>query len=207
MVTDIKTQELRIVAANEETILNVDFDAFQGLWTREQYLRLTDSTNKLVEFTDGALEVLPMPTDHHQSILQFLLLALHAFIHPRGGIVRFSPLRLQIYEDKFREPDLLLILDANDPRRQNTYWLGADLVTEVVSPDNPERDTVVKRTEYAEVGIPEYWIVSPIDESVTVLRLAGEEYEEHGIFRRGDTASSVLLEGFAVDVNAVFDAR
>jgi hypothetical protein len=38
----------------------------QGAWTEEQYLRLTDHTNQLVEFTDGVLEVLPMPTDRHQ---------------------------------------------------------------------------------------------------------------------------------------------
>jgi hypothetical protein len=34
------------------------------------------------------------------------------------------------------------VRDANDPRRQNQYWLGADLVVEIVSPDDPERDTV-----------------------------------------------------------------
>jgi len=33
----------------------------QGVWTEEQYLVLTDHTNRLVEFTDGFLEVLPMP--------------------------------------------------------------------------------------------------------------------------------------------------
>ena len=35
----------------------------------EEYLWLTDHTNRYVEFTDGFIEVLPMPTDRHQTIL------------------------------------------------------------------------------------------------------------------------------------------
>ena len=87
------------------------------------------------------------------------------------------------------------------------YWLGADLVVEIVSSDNPERDTREKRADYAEAGIPEYWIVKPEDETIMVLRLEGEQYAEHGVFRRGDTATSALLAGFTLSVNDVFDAR
>ena len=47
----------------------------QGEWSEEEYLVLTDQRNRLVEFTDGFLEVLPMPTDKHQGILGFLYLA------------------------------------------------------------------------------------------------------------------------------------
>jgi hypothetical protein len=42
------------------------------------------------------------------------------------------------------------VRNANDPRRQNRYWLGADMVVEIISPDNPERDTREKRADYAE---------------------------------------------------------
>ena len=31
-----------------------------------------------------------MPTDKHQSVLKFLLLAFHAFVEARGGTVQFS---------------------------------------------------------------------------------------------------------------------
>ena len=34
------------------------------------------------------------------------------------------------------------LLDAADPRGQDDYWRGADLVVEVVSPDKPTRDRV-----------------------------------------------------------------
>jgi len=177
----------------------------QGGWSEEQYLVLTDHRNRLIEFTDGYLEVLPMPTDKHQSILQLLFLAFHHFVNPRGGKVHFTPLRLRIRPGKFREPDLLLLLSASDPRRQNRFWLGADLALEVVSEDKPERDLVDKRGDYAQAHIPEYWIVNPQTETITVLRLRGDAYEEAGTYRRGDTAVSLLLADFSVAVSAVFD--
>jgi Uma2 family endonuclease len=179
----------------------------QGQWSEEEYLVLTGHRNRLVEFTDGFLEVLPMPTDKHQSVLQFLFLAFFGFVQPRGGKVHFAPLRLQVRPGKFREPDLLLLLSAADPRRQDRFWLGADLALEVVSEEKPERDLVDKRFDYAEGRVPEYWIVNPQTETITVLRLRGDVYEEVGNYRRGESAESVVLAGFAVAVAEVFDAR
>ena len=178
----------------------------QGHWSEEEYLVLTDHRSRLVEYTDGFLEPLPMPTDKHQSVLQFLFLAFLHYLQPRAGKVHFSPLRLRIRPGKYREPDLLLLLSATDPRRQNRFWLGADLALEVVSEEKPERDLVDKRGDYAEGGVPEYWIVNPLSETITVLRLSGQAYEEAGIYRRGESAASVVLAGFSVDVSAVFDA-
>ena len=177
----------------------------QGQWSEEQYLVLTDHRNRLIEFTDGFLEALPMPTDQHQSIVQFLFLAFFHFLTPRGGKVQFAPLRLRIRQGKFREPDLLLFLLASDPRRQNRFWLGADLALEVVSEDKPERDLVDKRGDYAEARVPEYWIVNPLTETITILRLRGNAYEEAGVFQRGQSATSVLLPDFSVAVHQVFD--
>jgi Uma2 family endonuclease len=178
----------------------------QGRWSEDEYLVLTDHRNRLVEFTDGFLEILPVPTDKHQSVLAFLFLAFYGFAEPGGGKVHFVPLRLQIRPGKFREPDLLLLLSAADPRRQNRFWLGADLALEVVSEEKPERDLVDKRGDYAEGRVPEYWIVNPQTETITVLRLRGDAYEETGIYRRGESAVSTLFAGFKIAVAAVFDA-
>ena len=86
--------------------------------------------------------------------------------------------------------------------------MGApDLTVEVLSPSTALEDRVDKHREYALAGVTEYWIVNPEDETITVLRLQGEQYAEHGVFRRGDTATSALLAGFTLSVNDVFDAR
>jgi Uma2 family endonuclease len=130
-----------------------------------------------------------------------------ACVRPRGGKVLVVPLRLKIRDSKYREPDIVLVRSARDPRRQNRFWLGADLVVEIVSPDKPERDLVDKRSEYAEAQILEYWIVNPQSETITVLCLEGPAYIEHGVFGRGATATSKVLEGFSVVVDVVFDAE
>lgn len=178
----------------------------QGSWSDDEYLVLTEQTNRLVEFTDGFLEELPMPTERHQAMVEYLFDEFRAYIKPRGGKARFAPLRLQIRPGKYREPDILLVLSLSNPRRQDRFWRGADLAVEVVSPDKPERDVLEKPGDYAEGGVPEYWIVNPIDETITVLRLEGGAYVEAGVYRRGETAASVLMRDFAVDVAAVFDA-
>ena len=79
---------------------------------------------------------------------------------------------------------------------------------EVVSPDpqDRQRDLVVKRREYARAGIPEYWIIDPAERRVCVYTLSRRTYRLHGEFREGDEATSVLLPGFAVSVDAVLAA-
>ena len=206
---DATSPATSVTAATSQAALDAllrDILPRQGCWSDEAYLWLTDHGRRLIEFTDGRIEELPLPTFTHQAVLSFLHALFRAWLKPRGGVVVFSGLRMRIREGKFREPDLLLLRDRSDTRCQDRYWLGADLVAEVVSPDDPDRDLVEKRIDYAEAGIPEYWIVDPRNETITVLVLAGNAYVEHGVHGRGGTATSPLLEGFATDVAAVFDA-
>lgn len=205
MTIGLHPVELRMIRAADG--LDIDLDALQGLWSVQQYLKLSDQTNRLLEFTDGAMEVLPMPTRRHQIILLFLYDLLKSLLQSTGGKVLVAPMRMQIHPHKYREPDILLLCNRDDPRNQEAFWLGADLVVEIVSPDNPERDIVEKPYDYAQAGIPEYWIVNPMNETITVLALLGGAYETHGVFQRGELASSRLLEGFDVAVDAVFDAN
>lgn len=178
----------------------------QGAWNEAAYLWLTDQSNRLIELTDGCVEELPMPTATHQAVLLFLYDRFRAYLKPRGGVVMVAALRMRVRAGTFREPDLLLLRDRADPRYQDRYWLGADLVVEVISPDNPDRDLVEKRADYAAAGIPEYWIADPRHETIAVLTLQAGAYVEHGIYERGGAAKSPLLAGFTADVGAVFDA-
>jgi len=205
MAVQLRANTLRIVDVEDDTVLSLA--SIQGLWTEEQYLAMTDHSNRLLEFDNGYIEVLPMPIPEHQKILALLYELFVAFVRPRGGITLFAPLRVQIRPRKFREPDLVILRDVNDPRQHKRYWLGVDVAVEIVSDDDPERDTKVKRVDYAEAGIPEYWIVNPLNDTVTVLALAGDAYAEHGVFRRGERASSQVLDGFSVDVDEVFNAK
>src|SRR6516225_4851976 len=81
---------------------------YQGEWTEAEYLAL--DTNRLVELSDGCLEVLPMPLISHQLIIKFLLYALDAFVIARAaGVVLFAPLPVRLWAGKFREPDIVFL--------------------------------------------------------------------------------------------------
>ena len=177
----------------------------QGAWSEHEYLALNAS--RLVEFSHGRLEVLPMPSDKHQAIVGFLYTLFLAVVQQIGGAVRFAPLRLRLWPGKIREPDLMVLLHAGDPRRQDVYWTGAHLVVEVIGEDDPERDLVTKRFEYAQAGIPEYWMVDPRSNTITVLRLVGEAYQLHGQYGAGEIATSATLSQLSVPVSAVFEAH
>jgi Uma2 family endonuclease len=180
----------------------------QGEWTEEDYLAL--NTNHLVELSEGFLEVLEMPTTIHQMLVFYLAGLLSVFVSPRGlGTVLLAPLRIRLWPHKFREPDVVFMHKDHSDRVGDKFWQGADLIMEVVSdgPEDRKRDLETKPLEYARAGIPEYWIVDPQNETITVLQLADSQYVEHGKFAKGTQATSALLEGFSVDVTQALSQK
>lgn len=174
----------------------------QGTWTVDEYLALNG--NYLIEFSNGVLEVLPLPTTEHQLLSAYLYGLLLAFAtHQDLGMVLYAPVRVRLWPGKYREPDLLFMLKEHADRIGSKFWKGADLVMEIVSEGDEDRrrDLVKKREDYERAAIPEYWIVDPQEECITVLRLARKRYVVHGEFGKGEVASSHLLPGFTVDVS------
>ncbi|MGV0026630.1 Uma2 family endonuclease [Phormidesmis priestleyi] len=84
------------------------------------------------------------------------------------------------------------------------------LVAEVISPGktNRERDLIRKRAQYAACGIPEYWLISPDDRTVTVLELdnAGR-YAEVGVFGGSDGIISPTFRSLTLTAEQLFLAE
>jgi Uma2 family endonuclease len=181
----------------------------QGEWSEEEYLRLTDGTNRRIEYTDGRLEFLAMPTEIHESMVEFLYFSLREFVERQQlGKVRWTGIRLRIRPRKIRLPDIIFLHQDHFHARHNRAWDGADLVMEVVSddPKDRQRDYEQKLLDYAEAKVAEYWIVDYERRAVLVHRLDGNHYTLHGEFSPGQQAASALLNGFSVDVAALFAA-
>ena len=151
-----------------------------------------------------------MPRDLHGLIITHLLLRLGPYLkarHPSPAL--HGPVMYVRCGRRSREPDIAVLFDRDDPRRGPEEWDGADVVMEVVSPDDPDRDHDAKREDYAAAGVPEYWIVDPRERTredprgrtVRVLTLDGGAYRE-AVFEDGETAAGPALPGFAVDVAA-----
>jgi Uma2 family endonuclease len=115
--------------------------------------------------------------------------------------VLFAPYRLRVPARRYREPDILFLTPEQDARTKEEFTDSAEVVMEVVSADDPERDYIKKRRDYAEAGVAEYWIVDHAQRAITVLCLSGGQYVEHGKYGPGQKAESARLAGFSVQVD------
>ncbi len=176
----------------------------QGSWTEQEYLAL--DAGRQIEFDRGCVEVLDMPTKEHQRMVRFLFLLMQAFVSSRGlGEVFFAPLPIRLWNQKYREPDLIyLALGRGDVDK---YPEGADLVVEVVSdsPSDRKRDLEIKVLEYERAEISEYWVVDPQQAIVLVHYLIQSKYAVD-TFTSRQTARSRILDGFLVEVEKLFEA-
>lgn len=157
------------------------------VWTIEDLFDLPDGYR--YEILDGSLLVTPPPDKHHGYATQELtnLLVRHTppDLYPAGaglgvtiraGSTYLVPDIVVVHRSIFATPGM-----AVEP---------ADvlLVVEVSSPNNARRDRVMKRQEYADAGIPLYWIVDRKTQTMTVLKLrkATKEYVEAAVVKPGE---------------------
>lgn len=205
--TKPKKAKARLAEGGSPTWEMAYFFPAQGTWSEEEYFDLDGLFgNRLVELSDGYLEVLPMPTESHQLIVLFLVEVLRAFAKTHApGTVLCAPMKVKLWTAKYREPDVLYMQERHAQRRHEKYWEGADLVMEVLSsdPHDRKRDLEEKPREYARARIPEYWIIDPDEGRIRILTLKGKAYRVHGDFGCGARAAGVLLPGFVVSVDSV----
>ena len=102
------------------------------------------------------------------------------------------------------QPDILFVREDRLGIVGETYIEGApDLAIEVLSPSNPAHDRSLKYLLYEEAGVPEYWIIDPLDRTVEVYVLQEGTYEQLGKWSEGETAHSTVLEGFSIPVEEI----
>lgn len=169
----------------------------------EDYLSLDGPY--LVEYLQGTLQILPMPTALHQAIAFVLANLLVAWSKPDTlARTKLAPFRVRLNDKLYREPDVCFMRGINAARRNDRFWIGADLAAEIISDSNKTHDLETKLTEYAAAGIPEYWIIHPEEKTISIFTLVDDAYVLHGDFGTGEVATSIALGGFVVDVSDLF---
>jgi Uma2 family endonuclease len=175
----------------------------------EDYLAYENGEDRLYELFNGGLVEVPPESGFNVGIATKLLIFFAQIVgHLR---VRGRGLELEVEgEPRNRYPDLTIIKEEHVGQllARNTIRLSMaapDLVLEVVSPGNLQRDRdyVAKRSQYQNRQIPTYWIVDPQTQEIMVLTLASEGYQEQ-IYRGRDRLpfQDNLLSLTAVDVFA-----
>jgi Uma2 family endonuclease len=174
-------------------------------WTYARYLRET-AAGEYFTIIAGEKIVSPSPTDFHQVVFGNLHLLLGPWVRSSGiGKIRIAPYDVILDEEVVVQPDLVIVLNEHLTRITPKNLRGApDLVIEIVSPGSTRLDRVKKREVYAQYGILEYWIVSPGERTVEILRLRDGQYEQAGLYEEGDALQSPLLTGFTCPVKDIF---
>ncbi|MEO1615866.1 MAG: Uma2 family endonuclease [Planctomycetota bacterium] len=156
------------------------FFPVQGEWTERDYFAIESS--RPVELANGRLELLPMPTWMHQLILEYLFDRLRKEVDESGvgGKVMIAPLPVRLFPGTVREPDVLYLHAENLPASGEEYPNKLDLAIEIVSHGKGarDRDYVAKRKDYEKARVKEYWIVDPIEKSLTLLELIDGRLDE-----------------------------
>jgi Uma2 family endonuclease len=88
-----------------------------------------------------------------------------------------------------RYPDLVVLREEHITLTQRRLTITMlmpppRLAVEIVSPgkQSQERDFQRKRAQYAQIGIPEYWLLEPVLQVVTILSLEASNYIDVGTF-------------------------
>jgi len=129
------------------------------------------------ELADGWLLVSPMARRLHQIGCGAIGRALEAACPPHLFVFGLA-INVDGPEATHFEPDVTVV------RRELAKVENGDvplLAVEVRSPSTAGRDAVLKRREYARLGIPSYWLFDVDAPSLRVLELEGNDYVERAI--------------------------
>ena len=174
--------------------------------TLDDYLALPEREGTW-ELVDGVLEKMAEPSKEHQqliSVLYWLIRARLVAAIPRLGLA-LPGITLALSQSRVAVPDLVYVRSERQHLWQGRIMTGApDLVVEALSQDRA-KDLVRNRQWYAEAGIPEYWILDPVNDTLTVLELAGGQYIERATLGRNDILTTPAIPGLSVPLAELFD--
>ena len=175
--------------------------------TVAEYLAL-DESERFRELVDGVLVNMEWPIVEHQYFIGLLYFLIHshlAAVSPCPGIafcrvaVAFSPIRLAV-------PDLVYVrMERKELLRRGPILYDApDLVVEILSTDR-NKDLIRNRQWYAAAGIPEYWILDPVHDTLTILELSAGQYHERAVLTAQDTLTTPTIPGLSIPLTELFD--
>lgn len=176
----------------------------------EDYLKMRNDSDKIIEYIDGIICMSPSPSTQHQRISAKLTTDFMMFLKGKKCEVFAAPYDIELYKDgiegkKIVIPDLSVICNK-EGFTDNRYIGVPTLIVEILSPSNQAHDLVTKLNIYMKYGVKEYWIVNPMKESITIYTLDNNGYyEQEAVESHKGIINSKILNGFNVDLEYLFD--
>jgi Uma2 family endonuclease len=185
----------------------------------EEYLSYSNEMDMegFYELIDGELVELPPESELNNWIALNLRDYLIRVVRRRLVRVHACEVQVPILQPKDpanRFPDLVVLSEEHLQLTQRRFTLTLDmpppcLIAEVVSPGktNRDRDYIYKRSQYAAIGVPEYWLLDPVAQTVMVLTLDGEAYRELGVFNGDEAIASLELTELKLTSEQIFQTE
>jgi len=158
--------------------------------TYEEWLRMPEVTDAIEEVVDGEIRISPPAKWKHALTVTNVRRALSAQLDRRevhvvdssfGLVIRKAPLTSRV-------PDLAVFRKSTIVEQDGYIHSAPQLVVEVLSRGNTRRERERKLADYASLGVPEMWVVSPEARTVEVL------YLENGFLRSAQALTQGVLE-------------
>ena len=158
--------------------------------TYEEWLRMPEVTDFIEEVVDGEILIMPPNKLNHALIAQRIYKALDAQLDAREVIVLTASFGLEIRRAPltYRVTDVAVFQKSTIVEQDGYIHSAPQLVVEVLSPGNTRRERERKLADYASLGVPEMWVVSPEARTVEVL------YLENGFLRSAQALTQGVLE-------------
>lgn len=157
----------------------------------------------------------PAPNSRHQFISGEIFFQLRKFLDSKSCRVFTAPFDVRLPQKNSDgspkntftvvQPDICVICDLK--KIDTRGCIGApDLVVEILSPGNTEREMKDKFAIYEEYGIKEYWLIEPRDK-VLLVYILNEEGKYIGLrpFVATDTFKSPTIIGFELSIKELFE--
>jgi Uma2 family endonuclease len=165
------------------------------------------------ELIDGvAYNMTPAPSRTHQEILLALASEFYIFLKDKHCKVYVAPFDVRLPEGDEKEeeiktvvqPDLVVVCDQT--KLDEKGCIGPpDLIVEITSPTTASKDLKEKLNLYERVGVKEYWIIGPTDETVLVFHLDSQgKYGRPEVFSPEDIIQAGILEGLSIKLKDLF---
>lgn len=150
------------------------------------------------ELIDGVVMMSPRPAIKHQRINGKLYAGFLSLLSDKNcEPILESDL---IIEKQNFVPDLMVVCDENLDEMIH-YDKPPLIVVEIISPSSGSRDYFVKRRAYKELGVQEYWIVSPEEKCIMIICFATDEECR---YCEGQAKSFVMPE-IVIDLKDIFN--
>lgn len=179
----------------------------ETLLTVDDYLQMPEDDLRY-ELVDGHLELMsPGPSLTHQMICSRLLYLLSNDCGEQYEAVT-SPIDVILSRYEVRQPDLVMIRAdrLSSIQSRGRIIAAPDLVVEVLSPSTVKRDKVSKSRAYATFGVPEYWVINPVDGTLEQYVLSeGKRFALHDVYSSDEPIVSDTLPCLRLTMNQVME--